>query len=168
MNPRDSNSLCLKCGLCCNGVIFADVQLKPRENARLLQSLGLKLSSNRKFTQPCSAFAGCKCKIYSDRPIYCREFECLLLKNVKAGHIKWAEANRTIRSTLRCVEKVKSLLQRLGDADETVALSKRFRRMQRRLESSPLDKETAQLFGELTLAVHDLNILLSEKFYPAS
>ena len=175
MNPRDSNSLCLECGLCCNGVIFADVQLQPGDDARHLRSLGLNFAANRqsqianrKFAQPCTAFAGCKCRIYSERPTYCREFECLLLKSVKAGETEPAEALRTIRSTLQRVKKVKRLLQQLGDADDTVALSKRFRRMQRKLENSPLDKESAHLFCELTLAAHDLNVLLSERFYPAS
>ena len=166
MEAPDANSICLECGLCCNGVIFADVRLQPGDNARLLQSLGLKFTSNRKFAQPCTAFAGCKCNIYSDRPTYCREFECLLLKSVQAGQTKPAEAIRTIRSTLQRVKKVKRLLEQLGDADDSVALSKRFRRMQRKLENSPLDKESAHLFGELTLAFHDLNIRLSERFYP--
>jgi hypothetical protein len=31
-----------------------------------------------------------------------------------------------------------------------------------------LNDETAEKFGELTLAVHNLNVLLSEAFYPAS
>ena len=174
MNPCDSNSLCLECGLCCNGVIFADVQLEPEDDARRLRSLGLKFAANRKsqivnhkFAQPCAAFAGCKCTIYSERPTYCREFECLLLKNVKAGQIEPAEAIRTINTALQRVKKVKRLLQQLGDSEETLALSKRFRWMKRKLESSPLDKETAHIFGELTLAAHDLNMLLSEKFYPA-
>ena len=64
MNPCDSNSLCLECGLCCNGVIFADVQLEPEDDARRLRSLGLKFAANRKsqivnhkFAQPCAAFA---------------------------------------------------------------------------------------------------------------
>jgi hypothetical protein len=172
MNPYDSNSLCLECGLCCNGVIFADVQLRPQDNPARLRVLGLAFvqkskTGAEKFKQPCAAFAGCECKIYSNRPTYCREFECLLLKSVKAGQTKPAEAVRTIRSALQRVRKVKSLLQQLGDADDTVALSKRFRRLQRKLESGALDKETADIFGELTLAVHDLNVLLSEKFYPA-
>jgi hypothetical protein len=175
MNPHDSNSLCLECGLCCNGVLFADVQLQPKDDPRILQSLGLKFVSNRKsqivnhkFAQPCAAFAGCQCTIYSDRPQYCRQFECLLLKSVKAGQTDPADASRIIRSALRRVKKVKRLLQQLGDTDETVALSKRFRRIQRKLESAPLDKDTAHSFGELTLAVHDLNMLLSETFYPGT
>src|ERR1041384_8180337 len=104
MNVSQSNDLCLECGLCCNGVIFADVQLEPADDAARLQSLGLSLSrpragqgsatkagnpqsaictsarearnqfeepilrraweANPKFKQPCSAFDGCRCRIY--------------------------------------------------------------------------------------------------------
>lgn len=175
MNPGDSNSLCLECGLCCNGVIFADGKLQPQDDARHLRSLGLKFASNQtskianpKFLQPCACFDGRNCQIYPDRPKYCREFECLLLKSVKAGHTDSAHALRIIRNARQRVEKVKRLLRDLGDAEEDLALGKRFRKVKRRLESSALDENTAEKFGDLTLAVHDLNLLLSEAFYPAS
>jgi Fe-S-cluster containining protein len=168
MAKPNSNSLCLECGLCCNGVIFADVQLQSGDNAARLRALGLAFAKTPKFHQPCTAFAGCKCNIYSERPSYCREFECLLLKHVKAGEIEPRRALRTIRSTLKQVENVKRLLRQLGDNEENLALSKRFRRMRRKLESGPLNKKTAHTFSELTLAMHDLNVLLSEKFYPSS
>src|SRR5437879_4693777 len=51
-NPAN---LCLECGLCCNGVIFADVRLQAGEDATALRNLGLSVSRN-KFSQPCSAF----------------------------------------------------------------------------------------------------------------
>ena len=174
MNPIDANSLCRECGLCCNGVIFADVQLQSGDNAARLRALGLTFLknrkspiANRKFCQPCTAFAGCECKIYSERPTYCRQFECLLLKSVKTRETNSTDALRVIRSALRRVKTVKRLLQQLGDTDDSVALSKRFRRMQRKLESAAMDREAAQTFGELTLAVHDLNMLLAERSYPA-
>src|SRR6185437_11962352 len=114
--------------------------------------------------QPCTAFAGCQCKIYSERPKYCREFECLLLKSVKSGQTDRSAASRIVRSALQRVKKVKRLLQELGDSEEGLALSKRFRRMKRKLEIGPLDEVSAEKFGELTLAVHDLNMLLGEAF----
>jgi len=170
MNPPDANSLCLECGLCCNGVIFADVQVQAGDDAAGLQSLGLAFIKSKagisKFKQPCTAFAGCQCNIYSQRPKYCREFECLLLKSVKCGHTEHAAASRIIRSALQRVKKVKRLLQELGDSEESLALGKRFRRIKRKLESGPLDENSAEKFGDLTLAVHDLNILLAEAFYP--
>jgi Fe-S-cluster containining protein len=173
MNVNDSNSLCLECGLCCNGVIFADVQLRRGDDAQRLRALGLTLAQKskagaEKFKQPCVAFGECKCLIYSERPTYCREFECLLLKSVKTAETKIGEARRLIRSALQQAENVKTLLRRLGDADETLALSKRFQRVRRKVERGPYQKEAAHVFGDLTLAVHELNMLLSEKFYPAA
>src|SRR6185312_7874426 len=122
MNAVDTNSLCLECGLCCNGVIFADVQLRPEDDASRLRALGLAFVQKsrarvEKFKQPCTAFAGCKCNIYSERPAYCRQFECLLLKSVNAGEVTISEARKVIRSALLQAERVKTQLRKLGDTD---------------------------------------------------
>jgi Fe-S-cluster containining protein len=184
MSSGESNRLCFECGLCCNGVIFADVKLQPVDNAKKLQSLGLPVSgaaahspnrgANSKskmtgygFLQPCAAFQNCRCRIYADRPGYCREFDCLTLKQVKAGRLELNAALNIVRTAVRRAETVKGLLRQLGDNDEHMALSRRFRRVKRRLESGLPDDETAELFSRLSLAVHDLNLLLRDAFYPA-
>src|SRR6266481_7889876 len=94
-------NLCLSCGLCCNGVIFADVKLRRGDDPAHFQALGLPItcSGGRKpsaagFPQPCVALDGCRCCIYDQRPRYCRKFECLLLKSVNAGYTERAEALR--------------------------------------------------------------------------
>ena len=188
MGSFASNPLCLECGLCCNGVIFADTQLQPGDDVERLRSLGLRLiatkektprtaaqrrdpashlaGSNPKFAQPCAAFDGRCCRIYDARPKYCRQFECLLLKSVKAAKLETADAVRIVREARRRADKIKQLLSALGDTDEHTALSVRFRRTSRRLETATLDDETAELFSQLTLAVQDLNVTLSEAFYP--
>ena len=172
MISRDASRLCLECGLCCNGVIFARGELQPEDDARRLESLGLTLlpnrkgaASNRKFKQPCSALDGCRCRIYAERPKYCREFECRLLMNVHSGKTGTDAAMGIIRTARQRVGKVRGLLQQLGDTDESMALGARFGRMKRRMEADSLDARGADLFGQLTLAVHDLNLLLSGEFY---
>ena len=177
-NPR-AEDLCLKCGLCCNGVIFADVRLQPRDNPERLKELGLALGKpegrgpkaedrNQKFAQPCVALEGCRCRIYDERPKYCRQFECLLLKSVKAGRTQPAAALRKISAARDRAEKVRVLLRALGNADEHVAISVRFRRVARRMGKGELGPGMAGEYGELTLAVQDLNLLLSEAFYPGT
>ncbi len=172
MTLTATNPLCLECGLCCNGVIFANGQLQPDDDAPQLQSLGLVLvttgkekTGGRKFAQPCAALEGCRCRIYADRPKYCREFECLLLQRVNAGRIEPAVARGIIRTARRRADDVRRLLRELGDADDHVSLSVRFRRVKQRLESDLPDEDTADVFGRLTLAVHDLNLLLGDAFY---
>jgi Fe-S-cluster containining protein len=166
--------LCPACGLCCNGVIFANVGLRPDDDATRLRALGLPVCMPRSklrpphLNQPCAAFDGCHCRVYADRPQYCREFECVLLKSVKAGHTEMAAALRIIRTARDRADKVRSLLCALGDTNEQLPLSARFRRMGKRLQERDLDEETADTYAQLTLAVHDLNLLLGDAFYPGS
>jgi uncharacterized protein len=160
--------LCPQCAMCCNGVLFKDVELQLGDSAEKLRSLGIPVRQQRvnKLPQPCAALAGCHCKIYADRPTRCREFDCALLKSVAAGETKLHAALLSIRETRRRAEKVRRLLRELGDTDESVALSLRFKRTKQRMESSGFDETTGDVFGELSLAVHDLNLLLRERFYP--
>ena len=175
-NPSDAiiEALCPACGLCCNGVIFANVGLRPGDDATRLRSLGLPISTSQSklrpahLVQPCAAYDGCRCRVYADRPQYCREFECVLLKSVKAGHTEPGAALRIIWTARERADKVRRLLCALGDTDEQLPLSARFRRTGKRLKAGELDEETAELYGELTLAVHDLNLLLGDAFYPGS
>jgi Fe-S-cluster containining protein len=184
MKSGESNQLCFECGLCCNGVIFADVQLQPGDDAERLHARGLSFAGSTgarpagrksnlkskttrlKFLQPCAAFDGCRCRIYADRPGYCRGFECLTLKQLKAERLEKKTALNIVREAVRRSEKVKGLLRELGDQDEHLALSRRFRRVKQRLESDVPDEATADLFSRLSLAVHDLNLLLRDAFYP--
>lgn len=175
-----AEKLCLTCGLCCNGVIFADVQLQGGDDAERFKTFGLPLAGFRrrqseenastqwKFPQPCAAFDGCRCRIYDNRPKHCRAFDCALLKNVNAGGVKVPAALRSIEKARNLAEKVRQLLRKLGDKDEHIALSLRIRRTAKRLHQMEIDRATAVIFSELTLASHDLNLLLSEVFYPGN
>jgi len=162
--------LCPQCALCCNGVLFKDVELQPGDDSAKLKALGLPISTSRlaKFPQPCAALNGCACRVYAARPVRCRDFDCALLQLVAAGGTKAPAALRVIRQTRERAEKVRRLLRQLGDTAEAVALSLRFQRTQRRLESLQWADDTAEIFGQLTLAVHDLNLMLRRHFYPAA
>jgi len=162
--------LCPQCAMCCNGVLFKDVELQPGDDAAKLKRLGLAFAKSRKqrFPQPCAGLECRACRIYADRPTRCREFECALLKSVAAGEMETSRALRVIRDAQKRAERVKQLLHELGDEENSRALSLRFKRMQRRFESMPFEAAMTDKFGELTLAVHDLNLVLRTKFYPAS
>jgi len=160
----DPQNLCLECGFCCNGVLFADVKLQADDNPSRLRSLGVPVSGSR-FRQPCSAWEDCRCRIYSDRPRYCRDFECLLLKSLKSSRVDYPIALGLVRSTQAKVEQVRKLLRSLGDKDERSSLRERFLRTSKRLESGRWTKADAALYSELTLAFHDLDQVLRRSFY---
>ena len=47
ISPNNSvEKLCPNCGLCCNGVLFADVELRVGDDAKRLQKLGLTLEGD--------------------------------------------------------------------------------------------------------------------------
>ena len=162
-----TEKLCLSCTLCCNGGLFADLRLSAADRARLARkSIALKLTRAGKLPQPCQALCGPRCTIYNSRPGYCRRFECLLLKQVNAGAEDAETALGIIRTARRRLARVERLLRALGDQDNSVAVSLRFRRLSRVFATKSPDAPKAALFGELTLAIHGLNHYLAERFYP--
>jgi hypothetical protein len=155
-------------------VIFANVKLQPEDDASRLRELGLALKQTTatatagsavRFTQPCAAHDGCRCSIYPNRPTYCRQFDCLLLQSVKAGSVDPHAALRVINRAKKQVTEIRQLLLELGDSQEQKPLRTRFREVCRRLEGSACGAGEAQVFGRLSLAIHNLNLLLAEKFY---
>ena len=164
--------LCLACGLCCNGVLFKDVELPSADDAGRMEKLGLdvqRLQTKTRLPQPCAALcADNRCRIYHERPARCREFECGMFQRVAAGTMTREAALRVISQTRARAERVQRLLRALGDADEHLPLAMRFRRTRRRVESAKRNDATAATFAELTLAVHDLNLRLARSFHVAA
>jgi hypothetical protein len=165
MNGIDQ--LCPNCGLCCNGVLFADVELQKGDNAGRLIDLGMALKKNgmkRAFVQPCRLFDGKLCRIYADRPGRCAAFECGLLKRVQSGEMSAPAALKRIAAAKTLAEKVRRQLRRFGDGDEQLALTKRYSRMMSRPIDLSAGEDDGEARGELMLAVNDLMHVLQREF----
>jgi uncharacterized protein len=156
-----TDTLCLQCGLCCNGVLFADVRPEHGDRSPLFAQHGPRVA------QPCPAFhAGdCTCALYADRPARCRQFECKQLLAVGAGKTPAAAALKKIRAAKKLAAEVEQYLVELGFNDATLPLSKRFQRCQRAAESRKIPLEQLEPLADLQLAVHQLNGLLAQDFY---
>jgi hypothetical protein len=121
--------LCPACGLCCNGVLFGDVELQASDDARRLAKLGVDLfRKGRKtaFAQPCSCLVNGLCRIYADRPKRCATFDCGLLKRVQSGKLTATAALKKIVATKRRTAEVLRLVQLLGNTDESLPLNQRY------------------------------------------
>jgi Fe-S-cluster containining protein len=160
--------LCPNCGLCCNGVLFADVELRAGDNAARLAELGLSLKKKGQgklaFAQSCACFDGRLCAIYNDRPERCRTFECGLLKRVENNEMQTEAALKIISKTKRQAENVRVLLRQLGQNDERLAMTKRYSQAM----SAPIDladhETDSERRGELMLAVDELMRQLQRDF----
>jgi hypothetical protein len=159
--------LCPNCGLCCDSTLFADVELRPGDDAARLKKLGLSLwkkgQGRLAFSQPCACFDGKLCRIYEDRPTRCRKFECGLLKRVGLNELTASVALKKISSAKLKTKKVRELLNQLGNHDEQSALTHRYAE----LMSTPMDlsdENDTERRGELMLAVSELMQSLQRDF----
>ena len=164
-----TDRLCPACALCCNGVLFADVRLRPEDDAARLEEIGLALkrrNGKARFTQPCACLHGTACAIYADRPLRCRTFECRLLMHAQGGEVSEAAALRSIREALERAENVRRILRELGDQDESLPLTRRYQRIMRQPIDLAADERAGDLRGELMMAVAGLAEALERDFLP--
>jgi Fe-S-cluster containining protein len=161
------SQLCPNCGLCCNGVLFADVELRKGDDAQRLVGLGLSLEKKgrrRAFAQPCACFDGKLCRIYNERPKRCRTFECGLLKRVQAGGLDTGAALKTIAQAKQQVEKVCELLRCADSDDERLALIHRYARAMSESVDLSGGKAAIGLPGKLMTTYRDLMLMLQGDF----
>jgi hypothetical protein len=114
----DSNStlngstLCLACGLCCDGSLFDEVGLKlnETENARALKMTVKQASDKPTFYQPCHLFQRGCCSIYDkpEKPHVCGAFRCKLLKRYLSGKVD-------LETALNVVHTARGLLAKLQE-----------------------------------------------------
>ncbi len=169
---KSAEDLCLACGLCCDGTLFGHVRLVAGDDAKKLKALGLPVvaprtgSAAKRFPQPCAALcADGTCRVYADRPAQCRSFECGVFKAARAGEIPFSNALRTVKQARRLAATVRRLLRALGDTDDHLGLDARFARAQERLESGRADAAAADLYADLSQAMHRLSLLTHDRFH---
>ena len=124
-----TDTLCTRCGLCCDGSLFADVELAGRAEATRLEAMGMEIedddASGAQLSQPCMALEGRRCAIYEHRPECCQTFECRLLQDVRRGAVGVDRAKEQITEALKRIGRVKGLLAHLGQHDERLPLGER-------------------------------------------
>lgn len=166
--PPDSVSLlCPTCGLCCNGVLFGDVELRSGDDAKRLAALGLDLfrkGRHQAFAQPCSCFDGKLCRIYPDRPKRCRTFECRLLQRTQASEVTTAVALKAIKNARKQVKAVRQLVRKLGHTDERVPLNRRYVEVMEQPIDLAAGDQNQKFRGQLMRAVEKLSQILERDF----
>jgi len=129
MAPLLTDTLCTKCGLCCDGTLFADVELVGEAEVARLEILGMEVENEDRnaglLSQPCAALRGTRCGIYAHRPKCCREFQCHLLQNAQRGTVTVERAMEEITDAREQIRRVRALLARLGNRDEGLPIKER-------------------------------------------
>lgn len=124
-----TDTLCTRCGLCCDGTLFADVELVGQAEVARLEVMGMEVEAEPKHTgllsQPCAALRGTRCAIYAHRPKVCRVFQCDLLQNAQRGAVTVERAIEQIADAREQIAQVRTILGRLGNRDEDLPIKER-------------------------------------------
>lgn len=95
----EASALCVACGCCCDGTLFASVRLDDGEAVRLSR-LSLPVVVRDDLTeampQPCAALQGTRCGVYEERPATCRKYRCHLLAALDEGEVSIDEARSLV------------------------------------------------------------------------
>lgn len=129
MTPLLTDTLCTNCGLCCDGTLFADVELVGQAEVARLEIMGMDVEDENRNTgllsQPCAALRGTRCGIYAHRPQCCRQFQCHLLQNAQRGAVTVERALEQIADARGQIQQVRAMLGRLGNRDTDLPIKER-------------------------------------------
>lgn len=124
-----TDTLCTNCGLCCDGTLFADVELVGEAEVARLEIMGMEVEDEARnaglLSQPCAALRGTRCGIYVHRPECCRLFQCHLLQNAQSGAVTVERALEQIADVREQIRPIRALLHRLGNRDRSLPIKER-------------------------------------------
>jgi Fe-S-cluster containining protein len=159
--------LCPACGLCCNGVLFGDVELQRGDDAQQFSEVGVELfRKGRKtaFSQPCACLVKGLCTIYASRPKRCAAFDCGLLKRVQNDELTAPAALKKIAEAKRRAADVLKLVRQLGNDEESLPLNQRYSAVIAQPIDMSADEAEIERRGELMMAVSKLTDSLGRDF----
>jgi hypothetical protein len=110
---QQASSICVGCGLCCDGTLFTHLTALDENDLGLpLRLLGVRViveADPPAFALPCPAVADGRCTIYDQhRPRACHEFNCDLVHAVANGTTSAAAAGQVIATTLALRDRVRA------------------------------------------------------------
>jgi Fe-S-cluster containining protein len=111
LNPAKEASICIGCGLCCDGTLHSRTTVKGADE-QAVRAAGLEIQSHgdkRSFAQPCLHHSCGSCAIYAARPRVCRTYRCKLLVDFEGGAISRAAAREKVATAKSLVERVNEI-----------------------------------------------------------
>ncbi len=123
------SKLCISCGLCCSGALFADVRLHKKDDIQSLDEAGLAIEERGKnlhLLQPCPALHRGRCGVYETRPTNCRRFICTVATRVKNKDLNLDEATKVIRNAKQRISRLEKLLEQLGNHETDLPITWRY------------------------------------------
>jgi Fe-S-cluster containining protein len=168
MEVNFTDALCTHCGLCCNGSLFADVELAGGKEMSGVEVMGLEVEEGDDgeglLLQPCAALKEKRCTIYPYRPNCCRTFECQLLRKVKSGAVPLEQARSKVAEVLRQIERTEERIAHLHQGDERRSLKERYLDALALSANTSKDTESLRKFRDLEMMMGRTEEILQNTF----
>ena len=161
-----SDSLCTRCGLCCDGTLFGNVPVSAHEQQRLVRVLNVAATeTGAAFVQPCSAFKGGFCGIYPERPSACSKYRCKLLRDVAAGRRSASAAGEIIQEVKAMRASIDRAVGREVPALAGLALAEQMATFERHFDDKMPAVQFRKKFARLLLDYFVLNKRLNDQLH---
>lgn len=168
MQTTEESLLCMACGLCCDGTLFAAVSVEALEFP-VLRALPVTLATGRdgrySLVQPCPACTGSRCEIYDQRPGACLKWECYVLEGYRRGAISMDEALDRIGQAHALKADLMEALQPWEPGVQNTSLPALWRRWN--AQATGVDGTSFRLKrGDVLMRIAVLNYYLERYFRP--
>jgi Fe-S-cluster containining protein len=147
------STLCQRCGLCCDGNLFATVPLRRAEVAplrRLKLQVLERADGTPELAQRCTALEGRCCTVYAERPEACRRYRCYLLTALAEGEVSLDEAIAVVDGAHERIRAVEAALGPAG-ADAPPSVMQRARHANLPENGGPLPRPAHDVWEQAKL-----------------
>ena len=111
-SAEQASTLCVACGLCCNGMLHHKARLQHAE-IPLAESLGMTVLEGEKLTfqLPCACWQQGKCSVYAQtRPATCGSYRCKLLRNLDREAVTLDAALEQVAQAKKLVAEIDAII----------------------------------------------------------
>jgi hypothetical protein len=171
--PKEEQSICVTCGMCCDGTLFFHAHLNPGERGHLPEKIEENTFSKEGkdyFKLPCLYFTE-KCTIYDrKRADVCSGYRCQLLMDFAEGKVIRSDAIEIVIRAMDMREVIMKEYRRVAGNNESVT----FRQLLMELgnvrksapgnEQSDMDFEILQARCNIFVALLTKHIRLASDF----
>jgi len=162
-SPISEQSICIKCGLCCDGTLFDNAVLNPGEKGNLPEKMEhnyVKSGEKEYFKLPCLYFNE-KCTIYDQKKAHvCSAFRCQLLKNLSKGKINKKNAEDIVINAFELRNEIFQNYKTINKTNVTPSFRALLFEVRKKNEANIKDKE----FNLLLFKCNIFEILLIKYF----
>lgn len=165
--PAEEQAVCIRCGLCCDGTLFAYAVLNAGERENLpekLEEQSYTEGGKDYFSLPCQYFSG-KCTIYNlKRADVCSSYRCQLLKDQAEGKITHDAALSLVHEAMAMRHEILEQYRSISGDREKIFFKQLLVRLGKLREAQDEESQASSIYDLLIARCNIFETLLIKYF----